>query len=296
MFDQYLKKSLLAVLGGGIAMLVMLAVPAAAQAPEPAAVTAQARPGKVKLPQARSLLDQVRRAGVLRVGVVEQIPWTFTDRSGQLAGFEVDVARALASDLGVRLELVRASATGIADDVAAGHADIGAAGLWFSPQRALVVNYTQPYSEATMRLFASRARAAGRTDVAAYRQADVTLGVLKGSPGEAFAPKAFPLARIRTFERYADLADAVETGGIEAGISMSPRPEFLVHVAGDRIFLPVGSAIATRSESFVTPRGDADILAYLESWIRYRNETGWLKSRRDYWFGSFAWADQIDRK
>ena len=118
MFDQYLKKSLLAVLGGGIAMLVMLAVPAAAQAPEPAAVTAQARPGKVKLPPARSLLDQVRRAGVLRVGVVEQIPWTFTDRSGQLAGFEVDVARALASDLGVRLELVRASATGIADDVA----------------------------------------------------------------------------------------------------------------------------------------------------------------------------------
>ena len=29
MFDQYLKKSLLAVLGGGIAMLVTLAVPAA---------------------------------------------------------------------------------------------------------------------------------------------------------------------------------------------------------------------------------------------------------------------------
>ncbi|WP_374500309.1 transporter substrate-binding domain-containing protein [Zoogloea sp.] len=295
MFDQCMKKFLTGV-GGGIALLALLAVPAAAQVPSSAAVSVQAPPGKVKLPPARSVLDQVRRAGVLRVGVVEQIPWTFTNRSGQLAGFEVDVARALASDLGVRLELVRASANGIADDVAGGHADIGAAGLWFSPQRALVVNYTRPYSEATMRLFASRAKAAGRTDLAAYRLADVTLGVLKGSPGAAFAPKAFPLARISTFERYADLADAVETGSIDAGISMSPRPEFLVHVGGDRIFLPVGNAIATRSESFIVPRGDADILAYLDSWIRYRDETGWLRSRRDYWFGSFAWADQLEAK
>lgn len=294
MFDQCMKKFLVGV-GGGVALLALLAVPAAAQVPS-TATSVQAQPGKVKLPPARSVLDQVRRAGVLRVGVVEQIPWTFTNRSGQLAGFEVDVARALASDLGVRLELVRASSNGIADDVAGGHADIGAAGLWYSPQRALVVNYTRPYSEATMRLFASRAKAAGRTDVAAYRLADVTLGVLKGSPGAAFAPKAFPLARISTFERYADLADAVETGSIDAGISMSPRPEFLVHVAGERIFLPVGNAIATRSESFIVPRGDADILAYLDSWIRYRDETGWLKSRRDYWFGSFAWADQLDAK
>ena len=132
--------------------------------------------------------------------------------------------------------------------------------------------------------------------MAAYRLADVTLGVLKGSPGAAFVPKAFPLARISTFERYADLADAVETGSIDAGVSMSPRPEFLVHVAGDRIFLPVGNAIATRSESFIAPRGDADILAYLDGWIRYREESGWLKSRRDYWFGSFAWADQLEAK
>lgn len=133
MFDQCMKKFLV-VAGGGIALLALLAVPAAARrCHRPFATSVQAPPGKVKLPAARSMLDQVRRAGVLRVGVVEQIPWTFTNRSGQLVGFEVDVARALASDLGVRLELVRASSNGIADDVAGGHADIGAAGLWYSP-------------------------------------------------------------------------------------------------------------------------------------------------------------------
>ena len=69
---------------GGVALLALLAVPAAAQVPSPTAASVQAPPGKVKLPPARSVLDQVRRAGVLRVGVVEQIPWTFTSRSGQL--------------------------------------------------------------------------------------------------------------------------------------------------------------------------------------------------------------------
>jgi ABC-type amino acid transport substrate-binding protein len=39
--------------------------------------------------------------------------------------------------------------------------------------------------------------------------------------------------------------------------------------------------------------GDPDFLAFLNSWMRYQQDTGWLAERRKYWLNSFAWEDQL---
>ena len=51
-------------------------------------------------------LQQVLNTGTLRVGIVLYAPWAVRAANGELAGFEVDVARQLAADMGVKADVL----------------------------------------------------------------------------------------------------------------------------------------------------------------------------------------------
>ena len=51
------------------------------------------------------VLDEILEKGTIRVGVAEFTPWTMKTDSGDLIGFEVDLANKIAKDMGVTPEL-----------------------------------------------------------------------------------------------------------------------------------------------------------------------------------------------
>ena len=53
-----------------------------------------------------SVVEQVLQRGVLRVGMSTFVPWAMKDKTGELIGFEIDVARRLAEDMGVKVEFI----------------------------------------------------------------------------------------------------------------------------------------------------------------------------------------------
>jgi polar amino acid transport system substrate-binding protein len=62
-------------------------------------------------------LATIRKRGVLRVGVAMSEPTVMHDADGKLVGFSIDAARRLADDLGVGLEFVETSWSGIIPDL-----------------------------------------------------------------------------------------------------------------------------------------------------------------------------------
>ncbi len=62
---------------------------------------------------ADSTLEQALRRGVLRVGMSTFVPWAMKDKTGELVGFEIDVARRLAADMGIKVEFVPTKWSGI---------------------------------------------------------------------------------------------------------------------------------------------------------------------------------------
>ena len=53
-----------------------------------------------------SVIEQVQKRGALRVGMSTFVPWAMKDKTGNLIGFEIDVAKRLAKDTGVNVEFV----------------------------------------------------------------------------------------------------------------------------------------------------------------------------------------------
>ena len=57
--------------------------------------------------------------------------------------------------------------------------------------------------------------------------------------------------------------------------------------------LPFAEPFASGVSGFGVRKGDLDTLNFLNSWIATRQANGWLAQRRQYWFETREWADQV---
>ncbi|HET7370053.1 MAG TPA: membrane-bound lytic murein transglycosylase MltF [Gammaproteobacteria bacterium] len=102
--------------------------------------------------QPPSLLAQIKELGVLRV-VTRNSPTTFYFGPRGPAGFEYDLARLFAEDIGVRLEVYAPlSLTDVLNAVRDGYADIAAAGLSVTRTREQHLRFGPPYQYVTQKV------------------------------------------------------------------------------------------------------------------------------------------------
>lgn len=83
--------------------------------------------------------------GELRVGIDPSYPPFAIDNNGDLAGFEVDLARAIADTIDVPLRLVPLGYDGLYDAIRADRVDVVISTLPVDPSRMAAVRYTDPY-------------------------------------------------------------------------------------------------------------------------------------------------------
>lgn len=248
-------------------------------------------PAATTAPAERSQLDRIRKAGVLRVGVLGMTPWAMADAAGEWTGFDVDVASRLAADLGVRPVFVRVSWASAADDTADGRVDV-TTGLWPAPRRGLVVNFSEPYATTGVGLVVDRALASRLTRLSDYDAPAVRIGVRSGGLSETVARERLPRATLVMFDSDEAQLDALSRGAVTALAARTPVPAHIAAADPRRFAEPFPETLARRSEVFAIPRGDTDFLAYLNAWVRHHEETGWLPQRRRFWLESLAWRER----
>ncbi|MCC6765955.1 MAG: ABC transporter permease subunit [Deltaproteobacteria bacterium] len=155
-------------------------------------------------------LGRIRSAGELRWGADAQggAPYVFQDPMdpNHLIGFEVDLATALAAELGVRARPVQGQWDMLLDLLGRGDFDAALNGIEVADEKLRVALLTRPYYVAPERLTVRRGDAAAPRTPAALRGRLV--GTLPGSLAERILRRAG--AEVRTYdggqnEIYADL-------------------------------------------------------------------------------------------
>ncbi|HNS35176.1 MAG TPA: transporter substrate-binding domain-containing protein, partial [Mesotoga sp.] len=93
-----------------------------------------------------SLIDDVRQRGVLRVGQdAGYMPLYGTNPDGERIGLEVEILERMAEILGVKLEFVVVNWDGIIPALMSNKFDIIWSAMTITPERALRVNFSDPY-------------------------------------------------------------------------------------------------------------------------------------------------------
>lgn len=241
-----------------------------------------------------STLEQVLKRGVLRVGMDTFVPWAMKSKTGEFVGFEIDVARQLAEDMGVKVEFVPTKWAGIIPALLTGKFDVIIGGMGIRPQRALKVNFTIPYDFSGMSIVAHKKKAAGFSSLDDFNKPEIELAVKLGTTAVMAAKQYLPNATLRLFEDEAQAYQELRNGNVHAVVGSAPRPAFEAVTYADTLFLPMQETFTKEPIGFALRKSDFDTLTFFNSWIQTKRDLGWLQERHHYWFNTRDWADLVE--
>ena len=261
---------------------------------EPAAPNSSTAQGQPAAPHAHGdLLAEIKRSGKLRVGVSEIVPWATHDKDGNLVGFEIDVAKKLARDMGVEAEFYPDESRYLIPDLVAGRFDIIVSGLSINASRALQADFSAPYNTTDVTLAVNIKAAGSSPTLQSFNKDTVTIGVLEGTTAEDMAGVALPNAKIRTYTDDSRLFDDLIQGKLEAAVADSPRPEIVASLYPTNVTCLCATPLAAYPAAFAVRRGNLEFVNFLNSWIEAHTVDKWLEERRGYWFKTTDWAKDL---
>ena len=240
-----------------------------------------------------SVIEKIQRDKVIRVGMSTFVPWAMKDKQGKLVGFEIDVARQLAKDMGVEVEFVPTAWSGIIPALMTGKFDVIIGGMGITPERNLKVNFTTPYDYSGMSMVAHRKKAEGFSTLDDFNSKDVNIAVRMGTTAEQAARKFLPNAKLRLFENESQALQELNLGRVHAVVSSAPMPVFHALKYPDKLFVPLEENFTKEPIGFAIRKGDPDALNYFNNWIINMHASGFLKEKKAYWFESRKWEDLV---
>jgi len=239
-----------------------------------------------------SVIEQIKQNGVMRVGLSLFQPWAMVGVDGELVGFEIDVGRQLAEDMGVEVEFVSTQWDGIIPALLAGKFDVIISGMSVTPQRNLTVAFSQPYAYSGLEILANKSLTEGFT-LEDFNSPDVTFSARRGATSANMIQTAFPEATLILFDEDSAANQEVINGNAHATMTNAPIPATQARLYPDILSVPFDQQFLPSGEAFAFRKSDPDAENYFNNWIEYQTRLGWLQERHDYWFEGNDWADLV---
>jgi len=239
-----------------------------------------------------SVIETIKQDGVIRIGLSLFVPWSMRDKNGDLIGFELDVGRKLAEDMGVEVEFVPTAWDGIIPALVSGNFDVIISGMSVTAQRNLTVNFSDPYAYSGLAILANKQLTEGMTE-ADLNSPDVTFTARRGATPAVVIADNFPNATLLLFDEDGAAAQEVLNGNAHATMASQPSPNREAGRHPDVLYVMETELFDPRGEGFAMRKGDPDAMNYFNNWIAQQWRSGWLEERHDYWFATEDWADQV---
>ncbi|KGF83072.1 cysteine ABC transporter substrate-binding protein [Massilia sp. JS1662] len=241
----------------------------------------------VALPaRAADLLDTVKTRGTLRIALEGTYPpFNFKDaKTGQLAGYDVDVAKLVCAKLGVKPEFVTTEWSAILAGLGAGRYDVIVSQVGITSRRQQAFDFSQPYTYSAPQLIVRR------NEAAAYRSlADLkgrTVGVGQGSVFEQQV-RAVPGIEVKSYPAAPENLQDLAFGRIDAALNDSLMVAYLLK--NSQLPIRAGARVGDVERMGIAFRkGNPKFHAAVDRAIDDVRADGSLKQVSLKWFGTDA--------
>lgn len=199
-------------------------------------------------------------------------PYGMTDANMQPQGSDVDVARALAKDMGVPLEIVQVSGPNRIPFLMTHKADLVISSFAVTPERAKVVAFSAPYSVNQLVIGAPKATAIPKLADLDGKRVAVVRGNLQDLVLTKQAPKG------ATLVRYEDDATA-NTALIAGQVDAIGTPSFTVQTLAQKNpakNLEVKFMVSATPLAIGLRKNEPELMAWVNTWIEKNTANGVL--------------------
>lgn len=254
--------------------------PAETSAPETEAQTeaeqtkaeeAEAAEAENEETEAEAEAEQSENKGVLVMATnAEFPPYEFHD-GGEIVGIDVEIAAAIAAEMGMDFEVEDIAFDSIIPEVQSGKADFGAAGMTVTEDRKQSVDFSDSYATATQVIIIKEDNA----DIVSPDDLEgKTIGVQLGTTGDIYASDIAD-ATIEQYNKGFEAVQALTQNKIDAVIiDGEPAKVFVAENEGLKI---LDEAFTTEEYAICVKKGNTELLDGINAAIASLKESGELQ-------------------
>lgn len=233
---------------------------------------------------ATSVLDRILEYGVLRVGTTgDWIPMSVRDpNTDEYSGYDIDLMKALAADMGVKVEFVRMDWGNLVKGLEAGLYDVTTSAS-LTPYRATKAGFSESYftvATVPVTLRANEGRFNTWNDL---NRPGVVIAATMGTSQEKQIEELFPQADHRIVVTPRRDYEEVLAGRADAHITSDVEAIKLVETYNELMIVPVEAPRAPSPVALMLPRTDQVWINFVNTWIRFRKERGFFKDLSKEW-------------
>ena len=236
------------------------------------------------------VLDEILERGTIRVGVAEFPPWTIKTASGELIGFEIELANRLAKDMGVTPEFKIYEWDNLIPALQQGEIDIISGGMAITPARALRVEFTRPTATSGVGIATNIEMTQDIKTLADLNDAEIVIAGVTGTMSYSIADVFFDRANVKAYSTPALAETEVLEGRAHVYLAGMPAARYLAHRASDKIDVPLDTPLLAHSEAIAIRTGEQSLMNFLNAWITAKQSDKWMPTTRGYWFETMGWV------
>ena len=228
---------------------------------------------------AGTTMERIQKAGTLKVGTkFDQPLYGEKQLSGEIEGFDVEIAKLIAEEIGVEAEFQEAVSKNREPFIQNGTVDIVVATYTINDKRKQVVDFAGPYYKTGQSLMVKKDDSAitSKDDLAGKRVCSV-----EGSTPAERIKTEVPTAKLTTFDTYGKCAEALKNGQTDAVTTDEAILLGLVSKSPDD-FKVVGEQFSEEPYGIGLKKGDQAFRDFINDLLEEAYEDGrWEKALKD---------------
>ena len=232
--------------------------------------------------------------GELVVGTAASMPpLNMTTKTGEIIGLEMDLARAMAAAMKVKLRLATIPFANLLPALEAGQVDMVLSGITMTPERNMRFAFVGPYFVSGKSFLAKETTLASTKGSADLNHPSMRLAALRASTSQTFVEQNMPKATLVLTKDYDEAIKLVLEDKVDAMIADFPICILSVQRYPDRGLYALLTPLTYEPIGMALPGNDPLLVNWTQNWLRELDATGALEQARDRWFKNASWLGRL---
>jgi polar amino acid transport system substrate-binding protein len=236
-------------------------------------------------------LQRVVDFKVLKVGMSgNQPPMSMTNREGGMMGFDVDLAKALADAMKVKLEIVPMPFGELMNALQDNKVDMVMSGLSITPERTEMVSFVGPYMMSGKSILTKNSVLARIEASNDFNRNDLKLLALSNSTSASFVRTVAPDAQLIQVASYDEGVAMVIEGKADALVADMPVCVLSVARYPEAGLITLERPLTVEPVGIAVSKDDPQFFNLVDNYLRAYEKTGVLGKIREKWFNDSSWV------
>ena len=238
-------------------------------------------------------MDSILKKGELVVGITgTQPPLNATNKDGKIIGYDADIARLIAMNMGVKVNFATMPFAELLPALKAGKVDMVLSSMTMTLERNLEVAFIGPYYVSGKGIITKTQTIGALQQAEGLNKPEFKVAALKNSTSQSFIEQAAPKAQLMPTKSYDEAVEMLLQDKVNAIVADYPFCAFTAFRYQDK------GLVAGQSKFTVEPLGiaipeDALLINWLGNFLRILDASGQLKNMTEKWFQDGSWVKEL---